>query len=261
MFYVILSSVSKFLAGYLYADKVVNYFTDPGGVNVLEVLQYIVLHFVFGYATFMVYVYRQHEIDFGGKRVSRRKSTCPTSTEMRPPDIRDWKSNQVKVLENSEYHPSNFATCELLNDVREVDHDKKVSHNRFRQSLHKPKAQVLDMDHIYLTYSQYLWAFTFVGPFSYLLWKKGIFFLRLRVFLNKIGLLKMIPVDYEALVGKMVLEQSQAIHYFARTPKKSELGNIAGFFFADFPYVDEDGEMQVADLFAVDIDLDTKKNG
>jgi len=69
------------------------------------------------------------------------------------------------------------------------------------------------------------------------------------------------PVDYEALVGTLVLEQSQAIHYFARTSEKSELGNIAGFFFADFPYVDKDGKMQIANIFAVDIDLDTKKNG
>jgi len=56
-------------------------------------------------------------------------------------------------------------------------------------------------------------------------------------FLNKIGLLKMMPVDYEALVGTLVLEQSQAIHYFARTSEKSELGNIAGFFFAGKSYV------------------------
>eukprot|EP00957_Ditylum_brightwellii_P152124 11582677-Ditylum_brightwellii.AAC.1 len=67
------------------------------------------------------------------------------------------------------------------------------------------------------------------------------------------------PVDYEALVGKLVLEQSQAIHYFATTKKDSKLGKIAGFFFADFPYIDQSGNMKVADLFAVDINLDTKK--
>jgi len=115
------------------------------------------------------------------------------------------------------------------------------------------------MDHIYLTYPQVLWAFTFVGPFSYILWKWQTSLLRLRVFLNKIGLIKKKAVDLEALVGKLVLEQSQAIHYFARTAKGSKLGNIAGFFFADFPYVDNEGKMQVADLFAIDIDLDTHK--
>jgi len=98
------------------------------------------------------------------------------------------------------------------------------------------------MDHIYLTYPQVLWAFTFVGPFSYILWKWQTSLLRLRVFLNKIGLIKKKAVDLEALVGKLVLEQSQAIHYFARTAKGSKLGNIAGFFFAGeyriIPYYD-----------------------
>ena len=32
-----------------------------------------------------------------------------------------------------------------------------------------------------------------------------------------------------------------------------------GFFFADFPYVDNDCRFKVANLFAVDIDLDTKR--
>ena len=100
-----------------------------------------------------------------------------------------------------------------------------------RASLMKPKANVLDMDHIYLTYFQLLWAFTFVGPCSMFLWKKGVKLLKLRVFLvEKIGHLKIKPVDYDALVGKIVLEQSQAIHYFAKTEKGSKLGNIAVFF-------------------------------
>ncbi len=231
-----ISSVAKFLAGYAYTSKVIAYFTSRAEVDAWELLQYLVLHIIFGYACFAAFVYRQHEIDFGGKRLSRRNSSCPTSTQMNPPDIRDWKSNQQQVLGNSEMHPSNFATCELLNDVREADHDKKVPHQRFRQSIHKPRAAVLNMDHIYLTYSQYLWAFTFVGPFSFLLWKKGVTLLRLRIFLNKVGLVKMKPVDFEELVGTLVLEQSQAIHYFARTSKDSKLGNIAGFFFAGTLY-------------------------
>ena len=49
------------------------------------------------------------------------------------------------------------------------------------------------------------------------------------------------------------------IHYYAKTKKNSGLSNIAAFFFADFPYVDSNCDYQVADLFAVEIDLDTKK--
>lgn len=37
------------------------------------------------------------------------------------------------------------------------------------------------------------------------------------------------------------------------------LSSPTGFFFADFPYVDNDCRFQIANLFAVDIDLDTKR--
>ena len=65
--------------------------------------------------------------------------------------------------------------------------------------------------------------------------------------------------DYEAMCATLCLEQTQAIHYYACTAEGSSLGNIAGFFFANFAYVDNDCNYQVADLFAVDIDLDTKR--
>ena len=55
------------------------------------------------------------------------------------------------------------------------------------------------------------------------------------------------------------MEQSLVINYYAKTTQGSELGNIAGFFFPDFPYVDNDCNYRVAKLFAVNIDLDTKK--
>eukprot|EP00985_Skeletonema_marinoi_P008289 scaffold3712_cov145-Skeletonema_marinoi.AAC.11 len=61
------------------------------------------------------------------------------------------------------------------------------------------------------------------------------------------------------MCAKLLLEQTQAIHYYARTKEGNELGNIAGFFFANFPSVDNECNFQVADLFAVDIDLDTKR--
>ena len=65
--------------------------------------------------------------------------------------------------------------------------------------------------------------------------------------------------DYEAMCATLCLEQTQVIHYYARTEEGSSLGNVAGFFFANFPFVDNDCNYQVADLFAVDIDLDTKR--
>jgi len=63
--------------------------------------------------------------------------------------------------------------------------------------------------------------------------------------------------DYEEVAAKLLLEQSQAIHYHARSKETGK--NIAGFFFVDFPWVDSNCDYQVADLFAVEIDLDAKR--
>ena len=121
------------------------------------------------------------------------------------------------------------------------------------------KAKVLNMDHVYIPFPEFLWAYTFIGPNSYYLWMKGITILKIRDFLHRRGWIKPKPVVIEELIAKLCLEQTQAIHYYAKTKKGSKLGNVAGFFFANFPYIDEDCEYQIADLFAVDIDLDTKR--
>lgn len=81
----------------------------------------------------------------------------------------------------------------------------------------------------------------------------------IRQYLVKRGVMKVDTVDIDTLIGKLCLEQTQAIHYYARTELDSKLGDIAGFFFAKFPYIDNNCKYQVADLFAVDIDLKTKK--
>ena len=90
----------------------------------------------------------------------------------------------------------------------------------------------LDMDHVYVNFFQLLWAFTFVAPFTHILWRKNVAWLRIRIFLVKLGILKKEPVDLEVLAGKLVLEQSHVIHYFALSKKSGKLGNIAVFSFS-----------------------------
>ena len=69
-----------------------------------------------------------------------------------------------------------------------------------------------------------------------MLWKRRTIVLRIRQFLWKRGLIKPSDCDYEALCATLLLEQTQAIHYYAKTDKDSELGNIAGFFFANVSF-------------------------
>eukprot|EP00558_Chaetoceros_sp_UNC1202_P003828 CAMPEP_0197238454 /NCGR_PEP_ID=MMETSP1429-20130617/4929_1 /TAXON_ID=49237 /ORGANISM="Chaetoceros sp., Strain UNC1202" /LENGTH=551 /DNA_ID=CAMNT_0042697609 /DNA_START=33 /DNA_END=1689 /DNA_ORIENTATION=+ len=209
------------------------------------------------YAIFAYYIYVTcYADDFGGKRLTRDSEFCPSNTKMDPPAIKNFQWNKDRVLKNASHH-ENFNDCELLGPL-ENNAGKQYS-RQFISALQKDKASRLDMDHVYLSFSEVLWAFTFIGPASFLYWKQGTTRLRIRAYLAKVGIIKKKPVDLNELAAKIVLEQSQVIHYYARTDKDSKLGNIAGFFFADFPYVDMDGKFHLADLLAVDIDLDTKR--
>ena len=62
----------------------------------------------------------------------------------------------------------------------------------------------------------FLWAYTFIGPFSYLLWKRRTLVLQFRKWLKKLGLINP-KCDYEKLAAILTLEQTQAIHYYGRT--------------------------------------------
>lgn len=101
-------------------------------------------------------------------------------------------------------------------------------------SLSSEKAIMLDMDHVYVKFADFLWAYTFIGPFSFLLWKKGTIFLRIRKWLQKLGLVDPQSMcDYEALAATLCLEQSQVINYCAQTEGggDSQMGNVAGKYF------------------------------
>lgn len=213
------------------------------------------------YSLFAIYIFKCWEKKFPGKRLTKSHEACPSNKE--PPDIKGWEKNREKTLNNSKRH-ENFDTCELLNDLADLV-KVKLRNNIFRKTFkfdstkYVEKNKELNMDHVYVDYFNFLWAHTFIGPCSYILWKSGVTWLLIRQFLVKCGILKVKPLDIDELIGKLCLEQTQAIHYYAKTKEDSELGNIAGFFFADFPYIDQESNYQVADLFAVDIDLDTHR--
>lgn len=231
------------------------------------------------YLFYAFYVFGKWTESFSGHRVSRRHDQSPSNRLL--PDIKKLEENKARIQENAKYHEQ-FDDCELLHHLQDMKITKKEN-AKFREraraipSLTPGKlrdseigtalgslnmveqAKELDMDHIYVGFKDFLWGFTFIGPFSQLLWMKGTTILRIRDYLVRKGLMKPAPCDYEALCATLLLEQTQAVHYYARTSKDSKLGNIAGFFFANFPYVDNDCNYRVADLFAVDIDLDTKR--
>ena len=108
-----------------------------------------------------------------------------------------------------------------------------------------------------MSFFQYLWAYTFVGPCANILKLKGEIYLRTRRFLVKYGIIQVKPLEIESLIATLCLEQSQVVHYCVKSNHENK--SEAAFLFPDFPYVDNNSKYQVADLFAVDIDLTTKK--
>ena len=167
------------------------------------------------YGGFLHYIFKQYNTHFGGKRLHRNEENSPSSCKLDPPSVRSWESYQKQHsdLKNGyKLHPDLFTPS---------------------AASQKPAAAELDMDHVHINIFQLVWAFTFVGPFSYLLWKKASILLKLRIFLVDRGLLSKKPVDLNRLVGKLVLEQSQVIHYVGRAKRITthKQGNIAGFFF------------------------------
>jgi len=242
----------------------------------LSKLMTVVLSIGCLWIAYAIWVFFQWEEQFSMQRVTRRDENCPSNKL--PPDVKSWQENKAKTLENSRKHKC-FDTCELLHplaDLEVVKRENDLIRQKAREmrtnsltpgflskkdigSLSTEQASELNMDHIYVRFSHFLWAYTFIGPSSYLLWKMGVTYLSIKQYLVKLGIMKVDPVDIEALIGTLCLEQTQAIHYYARTKPDSELGDVAGFFFADFPYIDSNCKKQVADLLAVDIDLKTKK--
>ncbi len=130
----------------------------------------------------------------------------------------------------------------------------------------------------YVSFTEFLWGFTFtfIGPFSYLCGMgmgMGKYARLFSAFVNSSWSVRPDPDETNGLCTKnyVLLCSLNRLgpftryyyYYYARTSTKEgsgELGNIAGFFFSNFPYVDVDNncnyQVQVADLFAVDIDLD-----
>ena len=179
----------------------------------------------------IIHVFRIFNTHFAGERLSRNNSMSPSSCQLDPPNVCSWEPyNKYGYLEkqlppNNKLHPNLFTPTAPVTP----------NNNRINN---KTRATELNMDHVYMSFFQLLWAFIFVGSLSYLQWKKAIYMLKLRIFLIKVGVSKVALVDMNALVGKIVLEQSQVIHYVSqnKTTRKIALGrsdneNVGTFIF------------------------------
>jgi len=231
------------------------------------------MHLVASYMFFVIvillgfhfnYVVMRWKEDISGQRVKRTHRNSPSNRQR--PSITRVDDVEARITTKSRKHDK-FFIWKLL---AYVEGKRKWKDNGIVQEKSKAipfmgaletneVAEELNMDHVFIGFTDFLWGYTFIGLMTYTLYLTGIIRLLARKYLVNKGILKLQDPDIDAVVGSMCLEQSQVIQYFAKTKRGSSLGNIAAFVFPDFPYVDNNCNPCVADLFAVDIDLDTKR--
>ena len=198
---------------------------------------------------------------FARKRVYRSDKDSPSHKQH--PDVVSWQTNKDSIIAAAYLHPCTFSRCELIHSLedakvaRDAIHPRRktksaVAVNNVLQSrakcmpLVKPsvcsdlekskslstseKADKLNMDHIFIPFTSFLWAHLFVGINLMYLWVKGLIILIIRKKLVHFGWIKPKPFEPKEVVGRLCLESTLPIHYYAKTRD----GNIAGFFLFQF---------------------------
>jgi len=232
---------------------------SPSG---LQIAVHTVAALALGSAFYVYNVWQMWVNEFAGQRLLRTNESSKSRKQAPAPTrFTTFKNDILDSLGEDELVEDVQLKKRKSNKKENMVLRQRAARLSFGGSKLDQKSEAaagLDMDHVFVAFRDFLWGLVFIGPMSYILWKRGTVWLSVRKFLNNAGLLTVEKCDYEALVGTLCLEQSQVIHYFTRT-KSKDGKNIAGFFFTDFPYVTNDLEFKVAELFVVEVDLDTKR--
>jgi len=141
-------------------------------------------------------------------------------------------------------------------------------------------ADALNMDHVHMNFSDYLWVWYFVGVNAFYLWASGITKMLGRAWLMRKGCIKprasmyldgqargqRVPYDPRRLVGKLCLEGLQVVRYDGKEaapeggshagPSKTD--EIAYFRWHQLPYLTKENTFARANLLEVQIALPSK---
>jgi len=114
----------------------------------------------------------------------------------------------------------------------------------------------LDMDHVYLDWSDFVIAYHMIFPSGALLQMIGLGKMVVRKWLHRQGLVSAEPCDHAREVGRLCLESMQVIHFVDFTDGEQQ---IATFAWNNFETVDSNYELSVAPFLRIDIDLTAKR--
>lgn len=129
-----------------------------------------------------------------------------------------------------------------------------------QRSLAQGIAPVLDMNHVYLSFSDFFWATSVLGLSVVFLWVRGLLTFVTRRTLRDCGLWKQPPCDYPAVVGQMMLETMLVVSFTTFRPDPDQSGErIASFVITDFKLLAESGGLETAELLTIDVSLKTKR--
>ena len=111
-----------------------------------------------------------------------------------------------------------------------------------------------NMDHLYVSFPQFLIGFYLLVPNAMLLWMGGSLRLVLRQQLLKLGLLKVMPCDYAATVANLCLNATEALHVTRIIDN-----HMAEFCWEDISYMGMDARCQTLASFRILIDLNNRR--
>ena len=125
-----------------------------------------------------------------------------------------------------------------------------------RRRLSGTDSATLDMDHIYLSFRDFLWGMTLLAPNAGLLQLGGMAWLIWRQSMQRLGLIRAKPHDPRRTAANLVLESFRAMHYASQ--RVVDGNRIATFLWHEMPTLDANAKFKVHDWFRVEIDLDEK---
>lgn len=170
-----------------------------------------------------------------------------------PPTTKSLSESIHSALSASDHKPDSYFFQQLRNKRRT---NKKPVRRKSSGSLSSftstcgeyslestTTAHKLDMNHVYVSFSQYIWASLFVGLPAAVFWLRGIAILWLRDKLHNLGWIKPKPFDPANIVAKLCLEGTMVINYLVRDGENKDL---VGFYYPKFPVIKSNGDVYVA---------------
>mmetsp|Transcript_65540 Transcript_65540/g.166040 ORF Transcript_65540/g.166040 Transcript_65540/m.166040 type:complete len:517 (-) Transcript_65540:186-1736(-) len=127
---------------------------------------------------------------------------------------------------------------------------------RLRRKKSSERAEVLNFDHVHLTWWSFLWGSYFVEIPAALQVIAGMFMVTVRGHLSRMGLMKPRPCDPAKVVGELLLETMQAVHMVSMDVQAGR--DIAHFVWVDLCFLGSNSDMVIAPEVIVDVDVNAR---